>query len=85
MNITTSSRGFRFLEHSGYLPPHHDGRVVSESSAIGDYADSLQNPGSSYLWFGEQHHLNREQVRLLVACLEHWLEHKRLPEELGNI
>ena len=55
-------------------------RVIQESSAIGDYSDALDNPGSSFLWIGEDHHLNREQVDFLVKAMQHWLDHGRLPE-----
>jgi hypothetical protein len=43
------------------------------------------NPGSSFLWVGDDLHLNREEIEELVAVLEDWLEHKRLPvNQLGN-
>jgi len=60
--------------------PDIDARLVSESSAIGDYDDSLARPGSSFLWIGNGHHLNREEVAELVAKMRHWLDHGRLPE-----
>jgi hypothetical protein len=62
-------------------------RLIGESSAVGDYDDSLDNPGSSYLWVGAAHHLNREEVRELIARMQYWLDrghleldHKKEPE-----
>lgn len=74
MKTNVSSRGFHFILKNGE-------RVVSESSAIGDYEDS-DLPGSSYLWVGEVQ-LDREEVDRLCNALTHWLENKRLPI-LGN-
>ena len=53
-------------------------RLIQESSAIGDYDDSMSKPGSSFLWVGQDHHLNREQVRELIQRMEHWLSTGRL-------
>lgn len=79
MNTKTNSRGFRSLFHPGY-PEATKRRLVAESSAIGDYDDSMDKPGSSFLWVGEAHHLNREDVTTLRDALTHWLERGRLPE-----
>ncbi len=54
-------------------------RLIQESSAIGDYEDSEDNVGSSYLWVGNDHHLNREEVSLLVHIMSSWLIDGRLP------
>ena len=51
--------------------------VAQESSAIGDYPDSMEKPGSSYLWFGEAQ-LNREDVQTLHMALLRWLGGDRL-------
>jgi hypothetical protein len=53
--------------------------LLQESSAIGDYDDALDNPGSSRLWVGKDWHLNRDEVQQLTSCLTHWLRCKRLP------
>lgn len=75
MKITRSDRGFEFLEHDAYPPgANHDSRLASQSSAVGEYEDSLERPGSSYLWIGMHHHLNREEVEQFVAHLQSWLE-----------
>lgn len=71
-------RGFIFVNHPAYLPPHEECRLVSESSAIGDYEDSYERPGTSFLWVGEKHHLNREEVRELRDVLTFWLRTGRL-------
>ena len=78
MKITKSERGFEFLDHPNYLPnpltrKNELSRVVSQSSAIGDYDDSFSRPGSSFLWVGEHHHLNREEVATLVKHLRAWM------------
>ena len=52
--------------------------LALESSAVGDYDDSVDRPGSSFLWFGDHHHLNREEVSELVGFLQHWLDTGRL-------
>ena len=79
MKLIKTERGFLVLEHPAYLPRESEHkRLVGESSAIGDYEDSFERPGSSYLWIGDHHHLNREEVEELVLRLQYWLEHKRL-------
>ena len=72
MKIIRSDRGFLYLVHPAYV----DGelkRLVAHSSAIGDYEDSWERPGTSYLWIGEDHHLDREEVAQLIEHLQHWL------------
>ena len=75
----TNDRGFR----AGLLAPYIGGegidRVVTESSKIGPYDDSIDNPGSSYLWIGADHHLDREEAKELADAIYHWLDQKRLP------
>ena len=80
MKAIESERGFIHIVHPLYVN-QLDARVISESSAIGDYKDSDQ-PGSSYLWVGDGHHLNREEVQELIKLMQHWLDHKRLPQTL---
>ena len=84
MREFTSDRGFYFLLEPNYTEPHAETRLVSESSAIGDYEDSLDKPGSSFLWVGANHHLNREQVAELAAYLQNWLKTGRLFDATGN-
>ena len=75
MDLKKSDRGFEYMLHYTYLPENreHD-RLASQSSAFGDYEDSFQRPGSSYLWVGKYHHLNREQVREFASRLLAWCE-----------
>jgi hypothetical protein len=73
MELTRSERGFEFVIHPAYVPPHDSEKLVSQSSAIGDYPDSMERPGSSYLWIGYHHHLNREEVAKLAEHLRAWL------------
>lgn len=82
MRIEKSARGFKSIIHPGYID-NNDSRLIGESSAINDdYDDSFDIPGSSYLKIGVEHHLNREEVAVLRDALNHWLEHKRLPDNL---
>ncbi len=73
MKTTKSARGFTFILSDD------EERIVSESSAVGDYEDSFDIPGSSYLWVGDTQ-LNREDIAKLRDALSHWLENKSLPE-----
>lgn len=78
MNKVVSDRGFQRITCETYNPKTEEDKVlplVSTSSAIGDYDDSMQKPGSSFLWIGgrHDHHLNREQVKRLVSHLDYWL------------
>jgi hypothetical protein len=78
MRIEKTERGFTVIIHPGYKNESEDARLVQESSAIGDYDDSLDKPGSSFLWIGGNHHLNREEIRELIERLECWLTSGRL-------
>lgn len=79
MKAIKSDRGFIRIDAPEYLDPKIKSVVIAESSAIGDYEDSMENPGSSYLWVGPSHHLDREEVTELVAMMQHWLDKGRLP------
>lgn len=75
-----TERGFRGFEHTTYgLTPDTIKRIVQESSGVGDYDDALDNPGSSFLWIGDDFHLNREQVKELIDVMTMWYEQGRLP------
>lgn len=80
MHIETSERGFHVVNHPVYLPPDEEARLVQESSAIGEYDDSFEKPGSSFLWIGDKHHLNREEVAELVVYLTRWTAFGSLEE-----
>jgi hypothetical protein len=79
MRTIQTERGFIMVECRTNSGDYR--RLVQESSAIGPYDDAIDNPGSSYLWVGEDHHLNREDVRELIRQLQHWFDNKRLPTD----
>lgn len=79
MRDTVTERGFELVTHEIY-PPMNDGdgkpitkRLVQQSSAA-----IYMQPGSSYLWIGDDFHLNRVQVRGLRDRLTRWLKTGRL-------
>lgn len=78
-----TSRGFAVVTAPHY-PSGRPTRLLQESSIVGDYEDAFDNPGSSALWVGEDHHLNREEVRELALLLMYWLENKTLRTEVGK-
>lgn len=78
MRHTTSNRGFGFILHPTRDNEPKETRLISESSAVGDYEDSFDKPGSSYLWVGADHHLNREEVEVMVIRMQNWLITGRL-------
>lgn len=74
MQVTHSERGFEIVEHPVYPPTGRTARLLQASSAIGEaYEDGFDNPGSSFLWVSDQHHLNREEVREMMAHCQAWL------------
>lgn len=79
MKAHKTDRGFIIVTHEKYqLKSGEMTRLIQESSAIGDYDDAYDNPGSSCLWIGEHHHLNREEVKELIDRMQYWLDNKRL-------
>lgn len=82
MKFEETPRGFELVSHETYPPKEarHDPsplpdstRLVQQSSAIGNYPDAMERPGSSFLWLGEHHHLNRDEVKELAKRLRVWL------------
>lgn len=73
MKVKQSDRGFEVLMHPKYPPDGTSARLVQQSSIVGEYEDAMSRPGSSALWIGSDHHLNREEVAELVGYLQHWL------------
>jgi hypothetical protein len=73
MQLTTTGRGFEKVEHQRYATGEPTS-LVQQSSCIGDYEDSWERPGSSYLWIGKEIHLNRDEVREFVQYLNNWLD-----------
>lgn len=75
MRIEFTERGFPCVKHEVYPPgADKDDRVIQASSAIGDYEDSFDKPGSSFLWVSNTHHLNREEVAELITHMQRWLD-----------
>jgi hypothetical protein len=74
--LKRTDRGFNFVVTSPNLEVRE--RVVQESSSVGEYDDALDRPGSSYLWVGPHHRLDREEVAALVTYLQCWLATGRL-------
>lgn len=83
MKATQTIRNFGIVKYPIY-PTGENTRLVQESSAIGGYVDALDNPGSSYLWVGQHHHLNREEVTELIAVLQQWIDTGSLLEETND-
>ena len=82
MKAYTTDRGFVRVDHKKYQnTPNENTRIVQESSAIGDYDDSFSVPGSSFLWIGQDHHLNRKEVKELIGRMQYWLDNKHLQHE----
>lgn len=79
MNVTFSNkrRGF----HDLYLRGDRGGVIkISESSAIGEYDDALDNPGSSALWIeSPRNAYSREEIESMIEIMQKWLDQKRLP------
>ena len=48
-NVIKTSRGFEAVE---FEDAYGASCSLQQSSGIGDYADSLQRPGSSFVWLG---------------------------------
>ena len=79
MEGVKTQRGFTVVEHEKYADEARtQTRLVQESSAVGDYNDALDNPGSSFLWVGQDHRLNREEVEDLIDRMAEWLVMGRL-------
>ena len=83
MKIGKTLANFPTIEHDIYSSGDSL-KLLEQSTIIGDYEDAFDKPGSSALWFGKDHHLNREEVAMVVHILEHWLETGDFPEEIGS-
>jgi hypothetical protein len=72
MKTENTDRGFVVAVHEKHQNKQDEmTRLIQESSAIGDYDNSFDYHGSSYLWTGNDHHLNREEVTDLIARMQH--------------
>ena len=85
MICETTARGFGVVKSEKYQnEPGQWERLIQESSAIGDYEDAMDKPGSSFLWVGDHHHLNREEVQELIERMQHWLATGRLAVDVDT-
>lgn len=74
-----TSRGFVVVKAEKYQNERGElTRLIQESSAVGNYDNAVDSPGSSFLWVGADHHLNREEVGELIERMQHWLAKGRL-------
>lgn len=73
MKVEKTDRGFDVIVKDTYANEPQPARLLGQSSAVGDYEDSWTKPGSSFLWFGDKHHLNREEIAELIDHLNCWL------------
>lgn len=84
MKLEKSDRGFGYVEHETRLPRKTAMPILKESSHVGPYPDAIDRPGSSCLWVGSDHHLNREEVRELIDYLQGWLGTGKLVKAIGG-
>lgn len=73
MRLSKTERGFEIIKWPAYIEKNGIHRLVQQSSAIGDGDDAVNRPGSSFLWVGEHHHLDREEVQELIRHLQAWV------------
>lgn len=77
MKVELTERGFERIERASY--GRGDGKnvmltLVQQSSAFKWHDDSINRPGESFLWIGEEHHLDKEEVRDLISHLQSWVD-----------
>lgn len=77
MDIRRTSRGFEIVE---FNDANGVACSLQQSSAIGQYPEAMEKPGSSFVWLGASKqgepvrmHLDREMVRQLRNLLTSWL------------
>ena len=74
MRSCRTGRGFAVVEHEKYGEDVLT-RLIQESSAIDfDLDISAVEPGTSFLWVGQDHHLNFKEVEELVSRMQHCLD-----------
>lgn len=74
MKLITTPRGFTVLEHDTYDNEPKPARLIQASSAIRHYENAADLPGSSCLWIGADHRLDREEVAEFIGHLQRWLD-----------
>ena len=79
--------GFASLEHPAHTLQDDVVEIplAVQSSALGSYPDAVYRPGTSALWIGERHHLDREEVAQFVLHLQCWLETGSLKIKVANV
>jgi len=85
MRSRRTQRGFIVVKHPTYgSETVSEQRLIQESSAISEetmnrpYGHRLARAGTSFLWVGEDHHLDRREVWGLVRRMVRWLAVGRL-------
>lgn len=74
VHYSNERRGFQDLRVQG-------GLSIGESSAIGDYDDAMDIPGSSALWLEcPRESYNREEIANIIEIFQWWLDSGRLPD-----
>ena len=72
--VETTERGFEIVRYPVDGKGSEVTRLVQQSSRIGStYEDAMERPGTSFLWLGNDHHLDREEVAHLIENLTNWL------------
>lgn len=76
MEVRESGNKFPAIVHPEWTddPAPNELVMVAQSSIIGDYPDAAARPGTSALWIGTDHHLNREEVAQLIRHLQSWVD-----------
>lgn len=76
--VKRTPRGFQYVE---FLDRNDVDCGLQQSSAIGEYDDAMDRPGSSFVWLGPNHmteqtrmHLSRTDVAALIETLGRWLD-----------
>ena len=87
MRIERPGRGFEVIYFPVYADPRGRlSRLVGQSSAIDNTHRGFDNPGSSFLWVGSEHHLSREEAEELARRILQWVNTGSLefpPEQKG--
>ena len=70
MEVQMTDRGFEYILFPLRTDRGKMERLVGQSSIT----DGEHVPGGTCLWFGEEHHLERDEVKELKDRLEAWLD-----------
>ena len=79
MEIKYTQRNFQYIHHDPYVSNGDDGIIIQSSSI--SFSDSIQRPGSSYLWIKGLFHLNREEIKEIIGYLVTWLKTGKFDQE----